>query len=113
MSGCFPLSSAQSDHIKRGVDDVRTAVERAKIRTRFEAVETSNVADVLDRLGRPDQGLAPEFTSLSGNRVAGWAYTVRGQMRPYDGSGDPAKMAACEGVRPDEVTIWAGDGHGV
>ena len=68
---------------------------------------------LLDRLGRPDQGLAPEFTSLSGSRVAGWAYTVRGQMRPSDGPGDPVKMAACEGVGPDEVTVWAGDGHGV
>lgn len=92
---------------------MRTAAEKTAIRARFEAVDTSNVADVLDRLGRPDQGLAAEFAAVSGTRVAGWAYTLRGQMRPYDGSGDPAKMTACEGVGPDELTVWAGDGHGV
>jgi regulator of RNase E activity RraA len=95
------------------VDDVRTAQEKAEIRTRFQAVDTSNVADVLDRLGHPDQGLASGFAALSGNRVAGWAYTLHGQMRPYRQSGDPAKMEACQGVGPDEVTVWAGDGHGV
>lgn len=92
---------------------MRTAEQRAEIRARFEAVDTSNVADVLDTIGRPDQGLSPEFFAVAGERVAGWAYTLRGQMRPYDGSGDPAKMEACQGVGPDEVTVWAGDGHGV
>lgn len=92
---------------------MRTPAEKAEIRARFEAVDTSNIADVLDRLGHPDQGLAPDFAALSGSRVAGWAYTLRGQMRPSGGSGDPAKMEACQSVGPDEVTVWAGDGHGV
>lgn len=92
---------------------MRTAAEKAEIRARFDAVDTSNVADVLDRLGHPDQGLSPDFAAMSGSRVAGWVYTLRGQMRPYGGSGDPAKMEACQGVGPDEVTVWAGDGQGV
>lgn len=92
---------------------MRTAQEKAEIRRRFQAVDTSNVADVLDRLGYSDQGLAPDFGALSGNRLAGWAYTLHGQMRPYSGSGDAGKMEACQGVGPDEVTVWAGDGHGV
>ena len=92
---------------------MRTAQERAEIRTRFESVDTSNVSDVLDRLGHPDQGLAPDFAAVSAGRVAGWAYTLRGQMRPSGESGDPAKMQACQGVGPNEVTVWAGDGHDV
>jgi 4-hydroxy-4-methyl-2-oxoglutarate aldolase len=83
------------------------------IRTRFLAVDTSNVADALDELGHTDQGLAAEFTALSGERLAGWAFTIAGAMTPYQGSGDPAKMAACSQVGPGEVTVWAGDGEGV
>lgn len=95
---------------------MHTAEQRAEIRRRFAAVDTSNVADVLDTLGRPDQGLAPSLAAVSGERVAGWAYTIRGQMRPSAGdgtAGDAAKMEACEGIGPDEVAVWAGDGHGV
>ncbi|TDD70040.1 RraA family protein [Jiangella aurantiaca] len=92
---------------------MHTAEQRAEIRRRFAAVGTSNVADVLDDLGRPDQGLAPSLAAVSGERLAGWAYTIRGQMRPSEGTGDAAKMQACQGIGPDEVAIWAGDGHGV
>lgn len=92
---------------------MHTAEQRAEIRRRFAAVDTSNVADVLDTLGRPDQGLAPSLAAVSGERVAGWAYTIRGQMRPYDGTGDAAKMEACQGIGAGEVAVWAGDGHGV
>jgi 4-hydroxy-4-methyl-2-oxoglutarate aldolase len=92
---------------------VHTPEQRAEIRRRFAAVDTSNVADVLDGLGRPDQGLAPSLAAVAGERVAGWAYTIRGQMRPYAGTGDSAKMEACQGIGPDEVAVWAGDGHGV
>ncbi|MBB5791922.1 RraA family protein [Jiangella mangrovi] len=92
---------------------MHTPEQRAEIRRRFAAVDTSNVADVLDGFGRPDQGLAPSLAAVSGERVAGWAYTIRGQMRPYSGGGDAAKMEACQGIGPDEVAVWAGDGHGV
>lgn len=92
---------------------MHTTEQRAEIRRRFAAVDTSNVADALDALGRPDQGLAPSLAAVSGTRVAGWAYTIRGQMRPYAGTGDAAKMEACQGVGADEVAVWAGDGHGV
>lgn len=87
--------------------------QRAVIRERFLAVDTSNVADVLDELGLPDQGLAPEFQPFSGARLAGWAYPILGQMLPYDESGDPAKMAACQQIGSGEVSIWSGDGAGV
>ncbi len=92
---------------------MRSAEQKAAIRQRFLAVDTSNVADVLDRLGLPNQGLAADFKPYSGERLAGWAYTVRGQMTPYDETGDPAKMAACQGISSDEVSVWAGDGAGV
>lgn len=91
----------------------RTQTERDEIRARFGAVDTSNVADALDELGLPDQGLHPELAALSGDRLAGWAFTVAGSMIPYSAGGDPAKMAACARVGPGEVTVWAGDGEGI
>ena len=70
--------------------DNRTSAQRAEIRQRFLAVDTANVADVLDTLGHLDQGLAPEFTPYpaSVGKLAGWAYTIRGQMTPYPMGGD-------------------------
>lgn len=89
--------------------------KRNDIRERFGAVDSANVADVLDTLGYRHQGLHPEFGCLAGGgaRLAGWAYTIRGQMTPYPLGGDPEKMEACAGVSEGEVTVWAGDGEGV
>lgn len=88
---------------------------RESIRQRFLQVDTSNVADVLDTLGYPDQGLAPEFSSYpaAAGKLAGWAYTILGQMTPYPLGGDPQKMEACQGVSHGEVTVWSGDGEGI
>ena len=91
------------------------AAEREAIRRRFLAVDASNVADALDTLGLPDQGLAAEFAPYpaTAGKLAGWAYTIRGQMTPYALGGDPDKMAACQGLSPGEVSVWSGDGEGV
>jgi len=91
------------------------ATEREAIRRRFLAVDASNVADALDTLGLPDQGLAAEFAPFpaTAGKLAGWAYTIRGQMTPYPLGGDPDKMAACQGLSPGEVSVWSGDGEGV
>jgi 4-hydroxy-4-methyl-2-oxoglutarate aldolase len=91
------------------------ASEREAIRRRFLAVDASNVADALDTLGLPDQGLAAEFAPYpaTAGKLAGWAYTIRGQMTPYPLGGDPDKMAACQGLSPGEVSVWSGDGEGV
>lgn len=85
------------------------------LRVRFLSVDTSNVADVLDTLGYPNQGLSADFLPYpsTAGRLAGWAYTIRGQMMSYEESGDPEKMRACHGVSSGEVTVWAGDGEGV
>jgi regulator of RNase E activity RraA len=45
--------------------------------------------------------------------MGGWAYTIRGRMARYAGSGDPRKMRAVDGVGPGEVTVWSGEGRGV
>jgi len=45
--------------------------------------------------------------------MAGWAYTIRGRMTRYAGSGDPRKMKAVDGVGRGEVTVWSGEGRGV
>jgi len=92
-----------------------SAGERRGIRERFLAVDTSNVADVLDQMGLPDQGLSAEFRPYpeDAGKLAGFAYTIRGQMAPYEGTGDPAKMAACQGIGPEEVSVWSGDGEGI
>jgi 4-hydroxy-4-methyl-2-oxoglutarate aldolase len=88
---------------------------REAIRVRFLKVDTSNVADVLDDMGLPHQGLAADFKPFpeSAGKLAGWAYTIRGQMTPYAGKGDPEKMRACQGLAPGDVSVWSGDGEGI
>lgn len=91
----------------------RTIKQRADIRNRFLAVDVANVADVLDELGRLDQGLSSDLVSNTGARLAGWAYTIRGEAVPYAGSGDELKMQACQGIGADEVSVWSGGASGV
>jgi regulator of RNase E activity RraA len=95
--------------------NVQTPEAREAIRQRYLEVDTSIVADVLDEMGRFDQGLAPEFLPYpaSAGRVAGWAYTIRGQMTPYALGGDADKMMACQGLSPGDVSVWSGDGAGI
>ncbi len=85
------------------------------IRRRYLKVDTATVADVLDALGLPNQGLAPAFAPYPGaaGKMGGWAYTIRGKMARYAGSGDPRKMKAVDGVGRGEITIWSGVGRGV
>ena len=85
------------------------------IRRRYLKVDTATVADVLDALGLPDQGLAPQFAPYPANagRMGGWAYTIRGKMKRYAGSGDPRKMKAVDGVGKGDLTVWSGEGKGV
>jgi 4-hydroxy-4-methyl-2-oxoglutarate aldolase len=86
------------------------------IRRRFLAVDASNVADVLDVLDLPDQGLAPSFAPFpaGAGKLAGWAFTIRGQMAPYErGGGDADKMRACAELTPGSVSVWSGGGEGV
>lgn len=92
-----------------------SAAEREAIRQRYLKVDTTTVADVLDSLGVPDQGLASSFTPYPADcgRMAGWAYTIRGQMASYAGGGDPDKMKAVDGVKAGELTVWSGDGKGI
>lgn len=87
---------------------------RAAIRARFLKVDTSNVADVLDELGLLHQGLAADFRHFSGKsgKLAGFAYTIRGQSTPYEMGGDSEKMTACQGISQDEISVWSGDGDG-
>ena len=90
-------------------------MDKAEVRTRFAGIDTSVVADILDEMSRPDQGLSAEFAPYpaSAGKLTGWAYTVRGQMVPYDGTGDAAKMEAAHGIGADEVSVWSGDGEGI
>jgi 4-hydroxy-4-methyl-2-oxoglutarate aldolase len=92
-----------------------TSSNKHQVRERFLTVDTSNVADVLDQMGLLNQGLSEAFRPFpsSAGKVAGWAYTIRGQMTPYEGTGDPKKMAACNGIGADEVSVWSGDGAGI
>ena len=90
-------------------------MEPESVRKRYLKVDTATAADVLDALGLPNQGLAPEFAPYppSAGRMAGWAYTIRGKMARYAASGDPRKMKAVDGVGKGEVTVWSGEGRGV
>jgi len=91
-------------------------IPKSELRSRFLAVDTSNVADVLDGLDLPDQGLAPGFIPqvATGVRIGGWAFPVQGHMEASAPTGgDPKKMAACDAVEPDTITVWAGAAQGV
>jgi 4-hydroxy-4-methyl-2-oxoglutarate aldolase len=91
------------------------ARRRESIRRRYLKVDTATVADVLDVLGLPDQGLAPAFVPYpsGAGKMGGWAYTIRGRMARYAGSGDPRKMKAVDGVGRGEIAVWSGEGRGV
>jgi 4-hydroxy-4-methyl-2-oxoglutarate aldolase len=90
-------------------------MDKQLIRQRFLAIDTSNIGDVLDKLGLREQGLAPDFFPFPANagRLAGFAYTIRGQMAPYDETGDALKMQACSGISAGQVSVWSGDGQGI
>lgn len=90
-------------------------LDKGEIRERYFDVDTANVADVLDNLGVFDQGLSPEFQPFpsSAGKLAGWAYTIRGQMTPYPMGGDSEKMVACQGIKRGEISVWSGDGAGI
>src|ERR1700722_9822687 len=91
-------------------------VEKEDIRLRYLKVDSSNVADVLDDLGLPNQGVDPSFVPLpaSAGQLAGWAFTIRGQMVAYEhANGDPEKMKACEQLKPGMISVWSGDGAGI
>jgi 4-hydroxy-4-methyl-2-oxoglutarate aldolase len=92
-----------------------TPSERKEIRDRYLKVDSSNVADVLDEMGLLDCGLSAEFTPYpaNGGRLAGFAYTIRGESQSYPLGGDPDKMKACQGIGEDEVSVWSGDGTGI
>jgi len=92
-----------------------TQAKRDELRVRYALIDTSNVADVLDKMGHPDCGLAPELLPYPADagRIAGWAYTIEGQMMTYATAGDPEKMRACQGLSPGEISVWSGDGEGV
>jgi regulator of RNase E activity RraA len=85
---------------------------RDEIRERYVKVETPTVCDVLEAFGYHDQGLAPAFTPFPAgdHRLAGWAYTIRGQMTPYEGPGDPDKMRAVDGLQNGDISVWSGGG---
>ncbi len=89
--------------------------EREALRQRYLQVDTSNVADVLDTMGLFQQGLHASFRPFpeNGPRLAGWAYTIRGQMTPFPLGGDADKMAACQGLTAGEISVWSGDGNGI
>ena len=88
-------------------------IERTDLRRRYFALDTATVADVLDELGLHHQGLSTDFRPLSGERLAGFAYTIRGRSGAAPLGGDPKKMEACGGISAGEVSVWAGDGSGI
>jgi regulator of RNase E activity RraA len=99
---------------KKRVNDMNQET-KDDIRTRYRDVDTSNVADVLDTLGYFDQSLHSDFAPYpaDGGKLAGWAYTIRGQMTPYPLGGDAEKMQACQGIGAGEISVWSGDGEGI
>jgi 4-hydroxy-4-methyl-2-oxoglutarate aldolase len=89
--------------------------QQESTRTRFLAVDTTTVSDVLEKVGLFDQALSTALTPIAEAqpKLAGFAYTVRMQMLPYAGPGDPDKMQAINGMKPGVVSVWAGDAEGM
>jgi 4-hydroxy-4-methyl-2-oxoglutarate aldolase len=89
--------------------------EKESIRLRYLEVDASNVADVLDSMNLLQQGLAADFGPYpeTCKRMAGWAYTIRGQMTPYAQGGDADKMQACNDLSHGEISVWSGNGEGI
>lgn len=85
------------------------------IRQRYLKVDAATVSDVLDTLGYLNQGLSADFAPYpeKTGKLAGWAYTICGGMRPYAGSGDPDKMKAVDGLAAGSISVWSGAGDGV
>ena len=85
------------------------------IRSRFLAVDTTTVSDVLEKVGLFDQALSTALMPIAEAqpKLAGFAYTVRMHMLPYEGPGDPDKMQAINGMMPGVVSVWAGDAEGM
>src|SRR5690606_4725606 len=92
--------------------DIQT---KNSIRARYLAVDTANVGDVLDEMGFLNQGLASDFMPFPADagKLAGWAYTIRGQQTPYGLGGDADKMKACSGLGEGDISVWSGDGEGI
>lgn len=87
--------------------------DRESVRRRFLEVDSANVSDILDSKGRAAQGLSAQFTPRSGTKLAGWAYTIGGEMAPGDAATDAKKIAACQQIGPSEVAVWSGNGDGI
>ena len=89
--------------------------EAEVMRQRYLKVDAATVSDVLDTLGYQHQGIAAGFAPYpeAAGKLAGWAYTICGEMRPYAGNGDPDKMKAVDGLKKGCVSVWSGAGDGV
>lgn len=84
------------------------------MRQRFLKVDTTTLSDLLAKAGMPAQCLATDLMPIPRDvRIAGWAYTIRGQMAPFEGAADPDKMRAIEGVGAGQVAVWSGATEGV
>jgi 4-hydroxy-4-methyl-2-oxoglutarate aldolase len=84
------------------------------LRQRFLAVDSATLSDLLEKRGRAAQCLANDIVPLcTANKIAGWAYTIRGQMTPWEGAADQDKMRAIEGIGAGEIAVWSGEGEGV
>jgi 4-hydroxy-4-methyl-2-oxoglutarate aldolase len=90
-----------------------TNKEKESVRRRFLEVDTANVSDILDGKGRAAQGLSAGFASRSGTKLAGWAFTIAGEMAPGNAPTDAEKIAACQDVGAGDVAVWSGNGDGV
>ncbi len=91
------------------------SLEAEAMRQRYLRVDAATVSDVLDALGYLHQGLAAGFAPYpeTAGKLAGWAYTICGEMRPYAGNGDPDKMKAVDGLKAGCVSVWSGAGDGI
>lgn len=95
-----------------------TDQKRQSIRERYANVSTADASDALEILGHRDRALSVDIIPMSGSSLAGWAFTISGEMASSDvdqanSGGDPKKLEACAAIGPGEIAVWSGNGTGV
>lgn len=93
-----------------GVNDVERKTD--PILDRYAQLGTAIVADMFDELGQLppviDNDLRP--LELPETAIAGWAFTVAGELVAERVSKDPLKLEAIDAMSPGVFAVWAGNG---
>ena len=89
---------------------MKDAEQRMELRKRYVGIDAATVADILDEKGHPHQVLSTKVQAVhpEHTKVAGWAYTIKGEVTPFSEANDPAKSRAITEIPAGSVSVWSG-----